>query len=47
MGLDFSRPQNSTETAVMEAENGVEVVEKYDIVADRQRMNMEIGRAHV
>lgn len=42
MGLDFSRPQNSTETAVMEAENGVEVVEKYDIVADRQRMNMEL-----
>ena len=27
------------QTAVLEAENGVEVVEKYDIVADRQQMN--------
>ncbi len=42
MGLDFSRPQNSVQTAVLEAENGVEVVEKYDIVADRQQMNTEL-----
>ena len=42
MGLDFSRPQPEVQTAVLEAENGVEVVEKYDIVADRQRMNTEL-----
>ena len=42
MGLDFGRPQNSVQTAVLEAENGVEVVEKYDIVADRQQMNTEL-----
>lgn len=42
MGLDFSRPQPEVQTAVLETENGVEVVEKYDIVADRQRMNTEL-----
>ena len=39
MGLNFDRPQAGVQTAVLEAENGVEVVEKYDIVADRQQMN--------
>ena len=42
MGLDFSRPQAEVPTAVMEAENGVEVVEKYDIMADRQQMNIAL-----
>ncbi len=32
MGLNFDRPQAGVQTAVLEAENGVEVVEKYDIV---------------
>ena len=30
------------QTAVLDAENEVQVVEKYDIVADRQRMNTEL-----
>ena len=42
MGLDFSRPQAGVQTAVLDAENEVQVVEKYDIVADRQRMNTEL-----
>ena len=42
MGIDFNRPQPTVQNAVIEAENGVEVVEKYDIVADRQRMNAEL-----
>lgn len=36
MGLDFNRPQAAPQSAVLEAENGVEIVEKYDIVADRE-----------
>lgn len=42
MGIDFNRPQAAPQSAVIEAENGIEVVEKYDIVADRQRMNAEL-----
>ena len=42
MGLDFSRPPAGVQTAVREAENGVEVVEKYDIMADRQQMNVAL-----
>lgn len=42
MGLDFNRPQAAPQGAVLEAENGVEIVEKYDIVADRQRLNTEL-----
>ena len=42
MGLDFNRPQAAPQSAVLEAENGVEIVEKYDIVADRQRLNTEL-----
>lgn len=42
MGLDFGRPQTGAQPAVLEADNSVEVVEKYDIVADRQRMNAEL-----
>ncbi len=42
MGLDFNRPQTAPQSAVIEAENGVEIVEKYDIVADRQRLNTEL-----
>lgn len=42
MGLDFNRPQAASQSAVLEAENGVEIVEKYDIVADRQRLNTEL-----
>ena len=40
MGLDFSRPQAGVQTAVLDAENEVQVVEKYDIVADRQRIHL-------
>lgn len=42
MGIDFNRPQAEPAPAVVTAENGIEVVEKYDIVADRQRMNTEL-----
>lgn len=42
MGLDFNRPQAAPQSAVLEVENGVEIVEKYDIVADRQRLNTEL-----
>ena len=42
MGLDFNIPQAAPQSAVLEAENGVEIVEKYDIVADRQRLNTEL-----
>lgn len=42
MGLDFNRPQATPQSEVLEAENGVEIVEKYDIVADRQRLNTEL-----
>ena len=33
MGLDFSRPQAGVQTAVLDAENEVQVVEKYEVSA--------------
>lgn len=46
MGLDFSRtvtaaPTQSEVLSVPEPKNEIEVVEEYDIVADRQQMNAE------
>lgn len=46
MGLDFSRTVTATPTqsealSVPEPKNEIEVVEEYDIVADRQQMNAE------
>ncbi len=39
MGLDFKKPASQTLQAVPETKNEIEVVEQYDIVADRQEMN--------
>lgn len=44
MGIDFSKtaaPQMTAAGAV-DVKNEIEVVEKYDIVADRQQMNAEL-----
>lgn len=45
MGLDFSKTQTAPTAAMTEvpaAKNEIEVVEEYDIVADRQQMNSEL-----
>lgn len=46
MGLDFSKTaqqsQNGKLETVAETKNEIEVVEQYDIVADRQQMNQEL-----
>lgn len=46
MGLDFSKTaqqsQNGNLETVAETKNEIEVVEQYDIVADRQQMNQEL-----
>lgn len=44
MGLDFSKAsvQQPAASAVPETKNEVSVVEQYDIVADRQKMNAEL-----
>jgi uncharacterized protein YaaN involved in tellurite resistance len=44
MGLDFSKTATLAETAAPAAEpkNEIEVVEQYDIVADRQQMNEQL-----
>ncbi len=45
MGLDFSKTQTAPTAAMTEApvaQNEMEVVEEYDIVADRQQMNSEL-----
>lgn len=39
MGLDFSKTAAVQQAAVSEGKNEIEVVEEYDIVADRQQMN--------
>lgn len=39
MGLDFSKTTTVQPTAASEGKNEIEVVEEYDIVADRQQMN--------
>lgn len=42
MGLDFSKAAAPQAPAAPEPKNEIEVVEKYDIVADRQQMNTEL-----
>lgn len=42
MGLDFSRTQTQQQSVVMDTKNEIEVVEKYDIVADREQMNRQL-----
>ncbi len=45
MGLDFSKTQTAPTAAMTEAsvaQNEIEVVQEYDIVADRQQMNSEL-----
>lgn len=42
MGLDFSRTSTQQAAAAPEAKNEVEVVDQYDIVADREQMNAEL-----
>lgn len=39
MGLDFSKTPTMQTTQTAEPKNEIEVVEKYDIIEDRQRMN--------
>ena len=55
MGLDFSKTTApAMPETVADGKNEIEVVQQYDIVADREQMNAElvgskeeIGRAHV
>lgn len=48
MGLDFSKTNTAQNTvAVPEEKNEVEVVESYDIVADREQMNELVGSQEV
>lgn len=42
MGIDFSKTQVPPQTSAPEVKNEVEVVEQYDIVADRQQMNAQL-----
>ena len=42
MGLDFSRAAMQQQSAAPAAKNELEVVESYDIAADRQKMNEEL-----
>lgn len=42
MGLDFKKAAVHQPTAVPDTKNEVSVVEKYDIVADREKMNAEL-----
>lgn len=42
MGLDFKKASIQQPTAVPDTKNEVSVVEKYDIVADREKMNAEL-----
>ena len=42
MGLDFKKAAIQQPTAVPDTKNEVSVVEKYDIVADREKMNAEL-----
>ena len=39
MGLDFSKTTTQQQMTAPDTKNEIEVVEKYDIVADRQHMN--------
>lgn len=42
MGLDFSKPTMQQDVVVADAKNEIEVVESYDIVADRERLNTQL-----
>ncbi len=42
MGLDFNRTQAQPSVQTVEPKNEIAAVEKYDIVADRQKMNAEL-----
>ena len=45
MGLDFSKtaqPMQNTMGSAPEPKNEIEVVEQYDIVADREQLNQEL-----
>ena len=42
MGLDFSKAAVQPQQAVPDAKNEIEVVQQYDIMADRQQMNSEL-----
>ena len=42
MGLDFSKTNTQQEVTVPNTREEVVVVEKYDIVADRQQMNQQL-----
>ena len=42
MGLDFSRTSTQQPVTAPEVKNEIEVVEQYDIVADREQMNAEL-----
>ena len=42
MGLDFGKTAQQITTAVPEEKNEIEVVKEYDIVADRQQMNVDL-----
>lgn len=42
MGLDFSKAAVQSHSVMPEAKNEIEVVESYDIAADRQRMNADL-----
>ena len=42
MGLDFSKTATQQQAAVPSAKNEIEVVEQYDIVADRQQMDANL-----
>lgn len=42
MGLDFTKTAKQPQNEMPESKNEIEVVEQYDIVADRQQMNQEL-----
>ena len=42
MGLDFSKTNTMQQETVPDTKNEIEVVEQYDIVADREQMNREL-----
>ncbi|MBO5460014.1 MAG: toxic anion resistance protein, partial [Lachnospira sp.] len=42
MGLDFSRTSTQQPVTAPEVKNEIEVVEQYDIVADREQINAEL-----
>ena len=45
MGLNFEKTPVMESVAVPETKNEIEVVEQYDIVADRERMNTELANS--